>query len=118
MSLQDLREMRLQRQRPSTVITVFIGKRPKWKNDGPTLVVIPADATPSLMDFRPLVGLWVALVLANDDYALAGKVLDALKAAGAKIFGAAYPCGIYPCVENPTQDHHRVLFETRELLCR
>ena len=118
MSLLTLRNLRLQGQRPSDVITVFIGSRPKWKEDGPALIVMPADAQPGLMDFRPLVGLWVALVTADDSYELAAKTMTAIKDAGAKFFGAAFPCGTYPCIQNPTPEHHRVLRETRELLCQ
>ena len=118
MSLSAIRELRMQGQRPSAVVTVLIGPVPRWKTEQEALVVIPAGVEPGLMDFRPLVGLWVALVLIGDDYELAGKTLDALKGCGAKLFGAAYPDGTYPCVAEPTREHHRVLRETRELLCR
>ena len=118
MSLATLRTMRLQRLRPADVVTVLIGQRPKWKEDSAALVVIPDDAQPGLMDFRPLVGLWVALVMAGDNYPLASKTMKAIEAAGAKLFGAALPCGTYPCIENPTQEHHRVLGATWNLLCQ
>lgn len=118
MSIQDLLELRMMRQKPESMITVFIGKRPKWKPDGPTIVVVSPTDRPAVLDWRPLIGLWVCVVMAGDDYALAGQVLDALKESGAKVFGAAYPCGTYPCIADPTKEHHRVLRETRELLCQ
>ena len=118
MSLPTLRNLRLQGQRPADVVAVLIGQRPKWKDDSAALVVISDDAQPCLMDFRPLVGLWVVLVMAHDNYQLASKTLAAIEAAGAKIFGAALPCGVYPCTKNPTQEHHRVLRETWNLLCQ
>lgn len=118
MSLSSLMKLRLQGKRPAGPVTVLVGKRPSWREDDETLVVITPAAEPALMDFRPLVGLWTTLVVLGDNYQHAGRVLAAIDAAGAKLFGAALPCGTYPCLQNPTEQHHRVLRETRKALCQ
>ena len=89
MSLSALLKLRLQGKRPAGPVTVLVGKRPNWREDDETLVVIAPTAEPNLMDFRPLVGLWTTLVVLGDNYQHAGRVLAAIDAAGAKLFGAA-----------------------------
>lgn len=107
--------MRLNRERPTGVVTVFVGEKPKGFIDSPSRFLVLPHQSPSLLDFRPLVGLWVDLVMVDDLYPLALKTIDCINAAGAKFFGAALPCGTYPCIENPTYKHHQILSQTREL---
>ena len=118
MSLPSLRNLRLQGQRPAHVVTVLIGNRPDWREDDASLVVIRETDQPALMDFRPLVGLGVVLVMTVDNYPLASKTLAAIEAVGVKLFGAALPCGAYPCLENSTPEHKRLLSATWNSLCQ
>ena len=118
MSLQTLRAMRLNRERPTAVVTVFVGEKPEGFTDSPARILVLPHHTPALLDFRPLVGLWVDLVMVDDLYPLALKTIDCINAAGAKFFGASLPCGTYPCIQNPTREHHAILRQTRDLLCQ
>lgn len=118
MSLATLRKLRLAGQRPAHTVTVLIGNRPDWREDDETLIVIRENDQPALMDFRPLVGLCTVLVMTVDNYPLASKTLAAIEAVGVKLFGAALPCGAYPCLENPTPEHKRLLSATWKSLCQ
>ena len=116
MSLQALRTLRLQGSRPHAPVTVMVGMKPSGDDDA-SVVVIPASAHPSIMDFRPLTGLWVVLVIAEDSFDLALKTLDAMVAAGAKVFGASLPDQAFPCFAEVTPDHHRLIQSRRDSLC-
>jgi hypothetical protein len=116
MSLESLRALRLQGNRPNAPVTVMVGMKPRL-DDNEGTVVIPAHAAPSIMDFRPLMGLWVVLVVADGCADLALKTLDAMVAAGAKVFGASLPGQPFPCFADNTPDHFRLIQETRDLKC-
>lgn len=117
MSLDSLRSLRRSGRKPEHVVTVLIGPVPAWRQDDPAFVAVKPDALVDLMDWRPVVGLWVALFVTADPGGLAGRVMDALTAAGAKFYGAALPDGTFPCIADPTEKHHANLRRKWELLC-
>lgn len=116
MSLSAIRSVRLNGRRPG-VVTVVIGPAPKWLDDDAQHIVIAEGDTPSLMDWRPVVGLWLALIQTARLPELAASVMDHADAAGAKFFGAADHTGTYPTVMNAGPEHHAVLRNTWENLC-
>ena len=89
MSLQAIRDMRVQRHKPSSVIDVIVGRAPKVCRGRPDLIELPMGCQPSLMDWRPVVGLWVAFYLLQDDWGVAGAAVLAAEKAGANLFGFA-----------------------------
>lgn len=89
MSLQAIREMRLQRQKPNGVVNVIVGKAPKFCRADPDLIELPRGSQPGLMDWRPVVGLWVSFYLVEEDWTVMDAAVKAADAAGAKLFGFA-----------------------------
>lgn len=118
MSLDTLRDLRRRGQKPADVLTVVIGQKPRWMDDEPALVVVRAADDPRFMDWRPTVGLWVAVFDLAGDPARFLAVLAGLHDAGVKFFGAANPLGVYPMTLNPGPAHEASLAKTWELLCR
>lgn len=117
MSLQALRSVRINRQKPG-VVMVVIGDLPKWFDyDHGTIVVRPQDEI-ARMDWRPMVGLLAALFLIGQDLGRFLAVLDALRSAGAVLFGAANWTGSYPLLTDSTEEHERLLRRAWEQLCR
>lgn len=118
MSLDAIRTLRRAGQKPSGVVTILLGERPRWLEDDATVVVVrPAD-DPRLMDWRPLVGLWVATFSRGLQPERLLGVLAGLESVGAKLFGAADASGAYPMTLGAGEEHRRNLQSTWELLCR
>lgn len=118
MSLDSIRKLRLAGQKPSGVVTVLLGQRPRWFADDATSVIVRPVDDPRLMDWRPLVGLWVAVFVAGTQPDRFLALLQALEAAGVKFFGAADEAGTYPLVVDATDQHHNNLYRTWVALCR
>jgi hypothetical protein len=118
MSLEAIRDLRLQGQKPSGVVTVLIGRRPRVVHSDRMLVVVRAKDDPRFIDWRPLVGLTVAVFSATTDPFRILAVLEALEAAGARFFGAADPSGTFPMVAGAGVEHHRALRGMWEALCQ
>lgn len=118
MSLEAIRDLRRAGQKPTGVVQVLIGRWPKWLEDDMHLVVIRPKDDPRFMDWRPLVGLSVAVFSAETKPARTLAVLEAIEAAGAKFFGAADPNGVYPMTVGAGQAHEAVLHASWRALCR
>lgn len=119
MSLADIRELRRKGKKPSGVVLVLIGPKPRWADDDGQLVVVAAHEDPRLMDWRPLVGLWVALLTGvGVAKARTLSVVEALEAAGAKFFGAADEHATYPLTVGAGVRHELALRRNWDLLCR
>lgn len=117
MSLRAIRDVRLQRQKPSMVMVV-IGDLPAWMETDPgTVVVRPGDDL-SRVDWRPMVGVSAAVFTICQRPDLTLTVLDALRAAGAVLVGAASDLGIFPLLQGPTEEHERLLQRAWDQLCR
>jgi hypothetical protein len=116
MSLAAIRSVRLRGHRPG-VVTVVIGPIPGWMDDDEQHIVIGENDNPAAMDWRPVVGLWLALFQTARLPELTASVMDHADAAGAKFFGAADHTGTYPMVLNSGPEHHAVLRSSWENLC-
>lgn len=118
MSLNSLRDLRRARRRPDEVIQIIVGPKPRWRDDTAGIVHIPVTATPEEMDWRPVVGLWVAVFVTCSDWEFGKRVLDQLEAAGARLFGAADPQKTYAMAVGADEGHHASLKNSMELLCQ
>lgn len=96
MSLQAIREMRLQRVKPNGVVNVIVGKAPSFCKRDADLIELPRGSQPGLMDWRPVVGLWVAFYLVDEDWTVMDSAVKAADAAGAKLLGFASKSNAYP----------------------
>lgn len=117
MSLEAIRKLRLQRAKPGLVWLV-IGPAPKWLEDDATVIRLAPDAAPEFMDWRPVIGLTLAVFQTAPLADLALRAIDAAAAAGAVFFGAADHSGTYPMVEGAGPEHHLALRRAWEHLCR
>lgn len=117
MSLDAIRAVRRQGLRPGFV-SLVVGPVPRWLDDDETVVLIPEDASPEFMDWRPVVGVNLAVFQTRPLPALTLRAIKAAEAAGAAFYGAADAAGVYPMVKNPTDEHRRHLQKTWELLCK
>jgi hypothetical protein len=118
MSLKVIRQLRRHGQKPSGVITVLAGQAPRWLEDDAGVVVVRAADDPRFMDWRPLVGLWVAVFSAHQEPARMLALLEALHQVGVKFYGMVDHTGAYPTVLEPTERHELNLQRTWEALCR
>lgn len=119
MSLAAIRNMRMQRQKPDSVIWVVVGPVPKHFAHDIDVVAVPAGSEPEFMDWRPLVGLPVALFDAVGAPHLSLKVMEALKAANVRFMGFASKTLVVPFNDKP-EDEKRFTYALRgclELLC-
>lgn len=116
MSLSAIRSVRMRGHRPG-VVTVVVGPVPRWVDDDERHIVIGEKDSPERMDWRPVVGLWLAILQTARLPELTAAVMDQAQAAGAKFFGAADHTGTYPMVMNAGPEHHAVLRSSLEALC-
>lgn len=121
MTLQDIRTMRLQRVKPTGVVSVVVGHAGKSHKSDPTVIELKPGAQPGLMDWRPTVGLWVAFYHLETDWPVMDAAIAAADAAGAKLFGyAGENEGHSLCdFKNPAdqQKAERLLRKGLEILC-
>ena len=89
MSLSDIRMMRMARHKPSGVVSVVIGTVPKAYREDPLMVEIAPGSNPILMDWRPLVGVWVQVLHLTGGWGITDQVIEAIDKAGGKLFGFA-----------------------------
>ena len=112
MSLDSLRRLRMDGQRPASV-NVIVGKPPAWfEADRPTVVVIDRD--PNTLDLRPLVGLPIHLTDIQPNADLLLKALDATQALGVQVLGACSEAGACGC----SPEHEAAMRRYRENLCQ
>lgn len=116
MSLEAIRQLRRAGQKPS-VVFVVIGHTDAPLDPNTSVHVRAADE-PALMDWRPLVGVTVALFTLQPLPHLTLQVLDALQAVGVKVFGAADNSGFHPLLVDADESHERLLRRGWELLCQ
>lgn len=116
MSLADIRQARLAGFKPAGVTLVVIGPKPAL-DDGIDLVIVEPDARPESIDFRPLVGVWVAVMAVQSTPDRTLRVLAALHEAGVKFFGYADAKRTEPMTLNPGPEHHAVLRRSWEVAC-
>lgn len=116
MSLQAIRSARLAGLKPAGVTLVVIGPRPAL-DDGIDLVTVEPKDRPEAIDFRPLVGVWVAVMAVQSTPARTLRVLAALQEAGVKFFGYADAKRTEPMTEQAGTEHHAVLRRSWEVAC-
>lgn len=117
MSLEAIRAVRLQNARPG-VVSLVIGPVPRWFEDDEQAIVIPEDCTPEFLDWRPVIGLSLAVFQTKPLPDLTLRVIAAANAAGARFYGAADHTGAYPLTADATDEQARNLRRTWSLLCQ
>lgn len=117
MSLHDIRAMRLARSKPSGIVAVVVGELPMAYRGDQTVIELKPGCQPRLMDWRPLVGVWVALYHVKTDWPVMDAAVKALTDAGAKLFGVAHKGEGYPLAtfENDDDKNKAARFLRREL---
>jgi hypothetical protein len=113
MSLQALASLRRARQRPASVVSIVVGKAPNVDDRPDVIAILPADK-PAFMDWRPLVGLPVAVFTADGHEVLGTQTLDALQAANVQLIGTAWR----ETTLTHDEAHAPVLHRMWELLCQ
>lgn len=113
MSLQAISEMRLKRQKPA-LVSVVAGRVPPNLRDALT-IELPPGSQPGLMDWRPLVGVWVAFYRTGEDWTAMGTAIAAADAAGAKLLGFATDGKAYGLAKFPDDDTKQKM---ERLMCR
>jgi hypothetical protein len=117
MSLDTLRDLRRAGSKPDAPVKVILGTRHTWLQEWPDMVLLRESDNPSLMDWRPLVGLPVVILAQTNDAARTLSVVEAVIAAGARLLGAVDPDGSYP-IEERGSDTHRLFKKTWEAVCQ
>lgn len=117
MSLAAIRKVRQQGFKPG-VVNMVIGPAPRWLDDDESVVKIAADSRPERMDFRPLVGVPVAVFQTQPLPDVTLRAIDAANAAGATFVGFADDSGTYPALTNETERVALSLRRTWEQLCQ
>lgn len=117
MSLQALREVRLNRRKPGVVLVV-IGADAEPPMDGFSVVLVREDDDLRHMDWRPMLGVLAVVLTVKPLPHLTIAVLDALQAAGAKLFGAASDLGTFALQADADESHERLLRRAWELACQ
>jgi len=117
MSLQTLRELRMTGARPAAPVTIFIGD--KRHEDRPDLVTVAPGTNPALMDWRPVIGLCVLVVVQSRDYhQTVIQLIDELSQIdGVRFFGFAEPDEVFPTLMGADEQHKKALRRTWESLC-
>lgn len=117
MSLELIRALRLQRQKPAGVVSIVLTDKPLAMDDSPALVVIKPTDEPQFMDLRPLVGLSVAVYARGASPYQFLRLLDALEALKCKFFGAVTEDFVLPMLKDPTPRHVELLTQSWKTLC-
>jgi hypothetical protein len=113
MTLQALRQVRLQGGKPSSLVKVVVGKRVPALESQPDLITVTDSDRPALMDWRPVVGLPVVLFVCRGADLLGEAVLDALVPAGCRLEGAAW----WDATVSTDEETKPVLHRMWDLLC-
>lgn len=111
MSLADILQLRRDRVRPADV-KVIVGT-PSCFEDGPEYVVVRPGDLPSLLDWRPLVGIPVYVIELERNDRRFEAVIEAIQRAKAHIVGLVSCAG----ASAPTEREQELLVKYRELLC-
>lgn len=115
MTLAAIRDMRLARKKPA-LVSVVTGRVPKNLRDLLT-IELPPGSQPGLMDWRPLVGVWVAFYRTGQDWTAMDAAIVAADAAGAKLLGFATDGKAYSLANfaNAEAEQKMMRLMTREL---
>lgn len=106
MSLDLIRAVRRRGGRPDGPVTVLIGHKPQWLVDDLHHVCLTASSRVADMDFRPLIGLWVAVLLNEPLREQALRVLQAMEAVTANPYGLVLEDGtVCMGITDPTPAH-------------
>lgn len=111
MSLETLGQLRRDGERPSGVLKVVVGKRVPAVDGDVDVIAVPMDAQPQHMDWRPVVGLPLVLLVCDGATALAERVFDALIAAKCKPIGAVWS-DVVVTSDEPTKPVLRRMWRT------
>lgn len=121
MSLQAIREMRLQRHKPG-VVSVVVGQVGKLHKSDPEVIELAPGSQPRLMDWRPLVGCSVCFYQLDDDTSLMEVAIDMALAAGAKLMGYANREAVGALCSFPNAEDEkkleRLLWQGMDVLCK
>lgn len=90
MSLASLRDLRMAGGKPEQTIKLVVGAIPKLPAEFPDLITVKDGETPERMDWRAVVGLPLAVFVADGHDALASRAWNAAVQAGAVPVGAAW----------------------------
>jgi hypothetical protein len=116
-SLSAIRAQRLDNVKPA-LVSLVIGPAPAWFDDDETAIVIPEHASPEFMDWRPVVGLTLAVFQTKPLPELTLRVIGEIERAGANLFGYADHTGAHPLTLGATDAHRANLQRTWESLCK
>lgn len=116
--LEALAALRRGGRCPSLPIIVLLAeKAPSWGSCCPVVLVKPTDR-PADMDFRPLLGLWVAVLMRLPMWSHVEQVIAEMKAVSAKPYGFVTPGGeAHDLTAEPLQERVLNLRRTWEALC-
>ena len=112
MTIEAIRRTRLDGKKPALVYVVIGPHAPI--HDDHTMLIVKDGARPEDMDWRPLVGIRVALIQTQARPALAQRVLQAAHDAGAEFVGTADPMGELSLIGPEIEP---ALRRAREYLC-
>lgn len=119
MSLEALRDLRRTGVRPDAPVLALVGRRPAWVEDSGRVICVDESTRVHDLDLRPLVGLWVAVLLLDPLVDLAGRLLSALEEHKAKPYGVVMADGtVHMGIADPTSEQELNLFRTWELYAR
>lgn len=113
MSLESLRALRRDGVRPPGVLKVVVGKRVPVVEGDADVIAVPPDAQPHHMDWRPVIGMPLVLLVCEGADPLAERVFDALMAAKCNPVGAVWR-DVVVTTDHPTRP---VLKKLWEVLC-
>lgn len=114
MSLQHVRDARMEGLKPAGVVLVVVGPMPRHMEDDAELVIV---SDPAAMDWRSLIGVWVALLVTRPDVRKVRRVVRELEAAGAKLFGYADANQAQALYLNADEEAHDLMRKTWETAC-
>ena len=107
MSLNAIRDLRIKRVKPTNIVTVIIGTAPAlWRSDS-EVIELPMGSQPSLMDWRPVVGLWTVFYMVKADWFVMGAAIECAAKAGAKLFGFVHAGKAYPLAKFSNTDDEK-----------
>jgi hypothetical protein len=89
MSLDSLRDLRMSGSKPPETVKLVVGATPPI-GDFPDVISINPGQTPERMDWRPVIGLRLAVFVADGHDALGQRAWEAAIAAGAVPVGGAW----------------------------
>jgi hypothetical protein len=118
MSLALLRDIRRSGMKPG-VVMVYLANLPGWfdREDPRSIVIRPGDE-PARMDWRALLNLPTAVFCRDECLSHFLPVLDAIQAAGGRLWGAATSFGVLPLTTEANEEHERLLRRAWEQLCK